>query len=128
MRQVGSMREGELMQADFAAEILQSGERVIVRRRLADGTNTYFPATVKSQPLTPTFVHTLNNEGRENVHENDQRDIVAVARIPLIKDLDTIQWEGYDWNVSTTSEPRQNGVTVVTHCLCVKQGAKNREF
>ena len=120
MRQSGTLTEGELLQADAATEIMQSGELVLVRRTDDAGTDAYFPMWVKSQPLTPTFVHDVISEKRNNVNENDQRDFVCVGAI-LMKDLDELSWQGHQWEVSTTSEMTQNGVTCTTHCLCLKR-------
>jgi hypothetical protein len=122
MRQVGTMTEGELLEQDSRQEIEQSGELVIVRRKLSDGTESFFTIFAKSQPLTPTFVHDIEIEDGENVQENDQRDFVCVGKTAVMKDVDHISWGGYLWHVSTSSELMSNGKTVTTHCLCLKDG------
>lgn len=122
MRQSGTMTEGAWMQADATAEIQHSGQRVKVRRIEGDGSITYFYVYAKNQPLTPTFVHDIAVEGRENLLENDQRDFVVTGNVTM-KDLDMISWGGYQWQVSTSSEMMTTGLNTTMHCLCVKQGA-----
>lgn len=96
------------------------GEQITVTRRNADGSTTTLTPYCRPQPLTPTFVHRINEEALTNLDENDQRDFVIPGDVTM-KDLDVITWDSHEWIVSTNSEQRLQGVVITNHALSVKK-------
>ena len=122
MRQIGTMTEGDWMQADAATEIQTSGERIKVRRIDATGVTTYFYIYAKQQPFRLKNLDAVEAEARGNLGQNNRRDFVMSGPI-AVQELDDFAWKGFQWQVALINELQQNGTDATVHCLCVKQGA-----